>query len=154
MKQIVFLFSVLFFKQGFGQTVSAAPANSMTQTASVIVHKDPRIDILIKKKAAINKTAKTSVYRTGRGYRLLIISTNNRNEAVDAKTKIYNFFPELKAYLSYQSPYFKLKAGDFKTRDEAERYRKNMNSIFPKGVYITNDTIEIKPEKEKEGEDN
>ncbi len=79
-----------------------------------------------------------------------IINTNKRNEAIDAKTKIYTYFPELKAYLSYQSPYFKLKAGNFKTRDEAEKYRKMMTTMFPKGVFIINDIIEIKPEKEKE----
>jgi hypothetical protein len=79
---------------------------------------------------------------------LLVINTNKRNEAIDAKTKIYTYFPELKAYLIYQTPYFKLKAGNFRTRDEADRYRKNLNSVFPKGVYIINDTIEITPEKD------
>jgi hypothetical protein len=56
----------------------------------------------------------------------------------------------LKAYLQYQSPYFKLRAGNFKTRGEAEKYRKAMASMFSKGVFIVNDIIEIKPEKEKE----
>ncbi len=60
----------------------------------------------------------------------------------------------MKAYLSYQSPYFKLKAGNFKTRDEAEKYRKMMTTMFPKGVFIINDIIEIKPEKEIEEFDN
>ena len=82
------------------------------------------------------------------GYRLLILNTNKRNEAIDAKTKIYTYFPELKAYLIYQTPYFKLKAGNFRTRDEADRYRKNLNAVFPKGVFIINDTIEITPEKD------
>lgn len=119
------------------------------QTATVVVHKDPRIDALIKKKIAINK-ATTNVARTTRGFRLLVINTNNRNEAIAAKTKVYTYFPELNAYLQYQAPYFKLRAGNFKTRDEAERYRKAMTSMFPKGVFIINDIIEIKPEKEKE----
>jgi hypothetical protein len=83
-----------------------------------------------------------------RGYRLLVINTNKRNEAIDAKTKIYTYFPELKAYLIYQTPYFKLKAGNFRTRDEADSYRKNLNAVFPKGVYIINDTIEITPQKD------
>ena len=53
-----------------------------------------------------------------------MINTNNRDEAIAAKTKVYTYFPELKAYLQYQSPYFKLRAGNFKTREEAEKYRK------------------------------
>ena len=43
-------------------------------------------------------------------------------------------------------PFFKLKAGNFKTRDEAKRYQSLMNAIFPKGVFIINDVIEVKPE--------
>src|SRR5215217_8343521 len=99
------------------------------QTATVVVHKDPRIDALIKKKAAVNKATKSGG-RTARGFRLLVVNTNNRDEAIAAKTKVYTYFPELKAYLQYQSPYFKLRAGNFKTRDEAEKYRKAMSSMF------------------------
>lgn len=117
---------------------------------SVIVHKDPRVDALVKKQSSINKSVKKASVRTMRGYRLLVVNTNKREEAMDAKTKIYTYFPDLKAYLSYQSPYFKLKAGNFKTRDEAEKYRKTMSGIFPKGVFIINDIIEIKPETDED----
>jgi hypothetical protein len=117
---------------------------------TVVVHKDPRVDALVKKQASINKAVKKASARTMRGYRILVVNTNKREEALDAKTKVYTYFPDLKAYLSYQSPYFKLKAGNFKTREEAEKYRKNMATIFPKGVFIINDIIEVKPEMEEE----
>jgi hypothetical protein len=122
-------------------------------TSTVIVHKDLRIDMLIKKQAQINEETARESRRTMRGYRLMVINTNKRDEAIAAKTKIYTYFPELKAYLLYQSPYFKLKAGNFKTRDEAEDYQKKLNVFFPKGVFIISDIIEIKPEKVKEGDD-
>ncbi len=144
-----FLFAVTLFTS---QTVLAQDtlgAGTIPQMASVIVHKDSRIDALIKKQESINTTTKKSASRNVRGYRILIINTNKREEAIAAKTKVYTFFPELSAYLSYQSPYFKLKAGNFKTRDEAERYRRNMASMFPKGVFIINDIVEVKGEKEE-----
>ena len=151
MKKILLVFSLLLFMASVAQqNESVTTEGPALQTASVIVHKDPRIDVLVKKKAAINKNAKKSVARTGRGYRLLVLSTSDREEAIAAKTKIYTYFPELKAYLSYQSPFFKLKAGNFVSRPDAERYRKNMATIFPKGVFIINDIVEIKLEKEKE----
>lgn len=118
----------------------------------VVVHKDPRIDMLIKKQASINTATKKSYGRTMRGYRLMVINTNKRDEAIAAKTKVYTAFPELKAYLVYQSPFFRLKAGNFQTREEAARYQKLMSAYFPKGVFIINDTIEIKPEKDDENE--
>lgn len=133
---------------GTAQNTTQPADPTLISTATVVVHKDPRIDLLIKKKAAINKAGK-NVARTARGYRLLVINTNRREEAIAAKTKLYTYFPELKSYLQYQSPYFKLRAGNFKTRDEAERYRKQMTSMFSRGVFIVNDIIEIKPEKEE-----
>jgi hypothetical protein len=117
---------------------------------SVVVHKDPRIDALVKKQASINITVKKAAGRTMGGYRLMIVNTNSRDEAIAAKTKIYTHFPDQKAYLTYQSPFFKLKAGNYQTRDEAKRYQSLMNTLFPKGVFIISDTIEVKPEKDPE----
>lgn len=84
------------------------------------------------------------------GYRLLIVSTNSRDEAIAAKTKIYTHFPDQKAYLIYQAPFFKLKAGNYQTREEAKKYQDLMKIIFPKGIFIMNDTIEVRPEKEED----
>ena len=125
---------------------------SAQDTSSVVVHKDPRLDVLLKKQGDINAAIKKANARTARGYRLLVINTNKRDEAIAAKTKVYTSFPELKAYLVYQSPYFKLKVGNFKTRDEAIQYQKSLGFYFPKGVFIIPDTIEITPEKDSENE--
>lgn len=114
---------------------------------SVIVHKDSRLDLLVKKQAYINEVTSRDSRRTEKGYRLMIISTNNRDEAIAAKTKVYTYFPELKAYLWYQSPYFRLKAGNFKDRKEAESYQNRFKTYFPNGVFIMNDIIEVKLNK-------
>lgn len=127
--------------------------HAQVDTASVVVHKDPRIDLLVKKQASINTITKNSYARTMKGYRLMVMNTNKRNEAIAAKTKVYTYFPELKAYLVYQSPFFRLKAGNFKTREEAEKYKKQMTPLFPKGVFVMNDTIEVKGERIDEEEE-
>jgi len=142
MKKIFFLLALFAGFTSFAQDTIADDG------AAVIVHKDPRVDLLVKKQAYVNITAKKASGHTMRGYRLLVINTNSRDEAIAAKTKIYTHFPDQKAYLTYQSPFFKLKAGNYQTRDEAKRYQALMNTIFPKGVFIINDTIEVKPEKE------
>ena len=128
----------------------AYAAGAQDSTGQVLVHKDPRVDLLLKKQADANTAVRRANARTARGYRLLVINTNKRDEAIAAKTRIYTSFPELKAYLVYQSPYFKLKAGNFRTRDEALQYQKNLTPFFPKGVFVINDTIEVTPEKETE----
>ena len=103
--------------------------------------------MLVKKQAQINEETSREARKVGKGYRLMIINTNKRDEAIAAKTKVYTYFPELKSYLFYQSPYFRLKVGNFKERKEAEEYQKKLNVFFPKGVFIMADKIEVKPEK-------
>lgn len=130
--------------------VTAKPVND---TLNVIVHKDPRLDQLVRKQAQINEESTRDARKTAKGYRLLVINTNKRDEAIAAKTKVYTYFPDLKAYLIYQSPYFKVKVGNFRDRKEADDFRKQLIRLFPKGVFIINDIIEIKPDKYRE-EDN
>lgn len=120
---------------------------------SVIVNKDPRIDLLVKKQAYINDVTSRDSKRTDKGFRLMIVSTNNRDEALAAKTKVYTFFPDLKAYMWYQSPYFRVKAGNFKDRKDAEAYQRRLNTYFPKGVFIMKDIIEVKPSKSNGSDD-
>lgn len=115
-------------------------------SGTVIVHKDPRLDILIKKQIQINEETTREARKNIKGYRLLVINTNNREEALAAKTKVYTYFPELRPYLIWQSPFFKLKVGNFRDRKDADEYRKKMAAYFPKGVFIINDIIEVKLE--------
>ena len=121
-----------------------------SDTSSVVVHKDSRIDLLVKKQAEINEETTRNARRVTKGFRLLVVNTNKRDEAISAKAKLYQYFPELKSYLLYQSPYFKLKAGNFKERKDAESYQKKLNAFFPKGVFVMNDMIEVKPDKDTE----
>jgi len=153
MKKIIILASILFAVRGFSQSTAHPITDStkkMPDSSSVVIHKDPRVDLLIKKQAQINEETTRESRKTAKGYRLMIISTINRDEAIAAKTTVYTYFPELKAYLWHQSPYYKLKAGNFKDRKEAEDYQKRMNVYFPKGVFIMNDIVEVKPDKSKD----
>lgn len=123
-----------------------------TDTNAVVIHKDPRLDMLVKKQAQINEETSRDARRIVKGFRLMIITTNKLDEAIDAKTKVYTYFPELKAYMWHQSPYYKLKVGNFKERKEAEVYQKKLSVFFPKGVFIMPDKVEIKLGKNGESE--
>jgi hypothetical protein len=129
-------------------TFSCFAQDAANDSSSVTVHKDPRLDLLIKKQSQLNE--ETNKKKTARGFRLLVVNSNKREDAINAKTKLYEVFPELKTYLYYQAPYFKLKAGNFKDRKEAEDYQKKLNKYFPNGVFLMTDVIELKPEKETE----
>ena len=150
MQKVLFFLALVISLPGIAQVDTT---ENPVDSNSVIIHKDPRLDLLIKKQAQVNEETSREGRRTDKGYRLMIISTNNRDEAIAAKTKIYTYFPELKAYLWHQSPYYKVKAGNFKDRKDAEAYQKRLNTYFPNGVFIMKDVIEVKPSKNNSVED-
>ncbi|HTE26091.1 SPOR domain-containing protein [Flavitalea sp.] len=136
MNRPVLFFLVLLF---------AGTVNGQTANQSVKVSKDPRIDLLLKKQVESNEILTRDQRRSAAGYRILVINTADRGKATEAKTKMYQAFPELKSYLSFQSPKFHLKVGNFRDRSEAEAYLESIKLTFPTGVYIVRDTIEVDP---------
>lgn len=120
--------------------------SAQDSSASVVVNKDPRIDMLVNKQIEINEVTTRNSRRAAPGFRILVISSNDRNKVIEAKTKMYREFPELKAYMMYQSPFFRLKVGNFKERPDAEEYLSRIQRFYPAGVYIVTDTIEVRPE--------
>jgi hypothetical protein len=127
--------------------------NKQPDTNTVVIHKDQRLDMLVKKQIEINEETSRNARRSAKGFRLMVVNTNKRDEAIAAKTKLYTLFPELKPYLIYQSPYYRLKAGNFKERKDAETYQKKLDSYFPKGVFVINDIIEVKLDKDIDSTD-
>src|SRR6478735_3948569 len=111
-----------------------------------LIHKDPRIDSLIKKQIQINEVTTRDSRRNIPGYRIQVANSNDRNQVFAIKTRIYQLYPELKPYLSYQPPNYKLKVGNFKTPEEAEEYLQKLTRDFPSDVYLVHDTIEVKPD--------
>jgi hypothetical protein len=139
MKKILILAAACWFV-----TNASAQADS---TSSIVIHKDPRIDLLVKKQIEVNEETTRNARRFVSGFRIQVINTSDRNAAIAAKTKIYKLFPELKAYLLYQSPYFRLRVGNFKDQEDAEDYRKALSKEFPNSVFLVRDTVEVKLDK-------
>jgi len=114
-------------------------------TSSIVIHKDPRVDMLVKKQSQINEETTRDARRSAPGFRIQVINTSDRSAAINAKTKIYQLYPELKAYLLYQSPYFRLRVGNFKDKEDADYHLKALSKQFT-NVYLVRDMVEIKPE--------
>ena len=115
----------------------------------VTIHKDPRLDLLISKQVELNKVVYLENNRTGNGFRVLVINTNDRSKAIEVKSKMMTEFPDHKTYLVYQSPYFKIQVGNFRERKEAEALRKKIIRYYPTGVIVVPATVEFKAEKEE-----
>jgi hypothetical protein len=135
--KIITAILLLFLGKSFAQT----------DTNSIVIHKDPRVDLLVKKQIQINEATTRDARRNVPGYRIQVINSPDRNKVFAVKTKVYQEYPELKPYLIYQGPNYKLKLGNFKTEEEADPYVKKLSKLFPTGVYVVHDIIEIKLDK-------
>ncbi len=116
---------------------------------SIVVRKDGRLDVLTAKQASLNKRASrmtsTGLYH---GYRLQVLSTQSRDQAYQLKSELLQRFPEQKAYVLYQSPYFKIRFGNFIDRADALRYKNTLASIYPQVIYIVSENVEYTPKEE------
>lgn len=126
----------------------AAPASAQD---SIVVKKDPRLDVLTSKQAAANK--RNSMMTSDgkyKGFRVQVISTRDRAKALNTKAELLTRFPDEKAYTIYQSPYFKVRIGNFITKEDAETFRKSLTRLYPQGVFVVPDIIEYTPPAEED----
>ena len=140
MKYFFILSLIVISTNSFAQV-----SDSSLAIIPVIIHKDPRIDILQKKQLELNTNFLKVIARSAMGYRLQVLSTNDRVLAMKTRTDLLQKFPEQKNYMIYQAPYVKLRFGNFRTKDEAEIYRKQISKMLNGAtIYLIEERIEVK----------
>ncbi len=132
-----------------GSSRAMAQDYTMSGNGSVKVIKDSRLDVLIRKQIYIN----TLAIRNQSGFRVQVISTNKRGDANEAKARVMQLYSDYRTYLDYQAPYFKVRVGDFKTREEASELRDKLSSLFSGGVFVVPAIINVSPDKELSNEE-
>ena len=125
---------------------NAAPDTNLVAKVKVI--KDPRIDILANVEADINKRAARYV----KGYRLFVLKSSNRDYAMKVRAYLLQNFPGENVFMTWQSPFIKMKFGDFEDKKEAEKIKDIIvkSGVVTGGVYVVPDTIELKADKLQE----
>ena len=120
-----------------------------TDTApKVTIIKDPRLDLLAKVETDFN----VMTNRFAKGYRLFVLKSDNRDYAMKVRAYLLRSFPEEKVIMTYQSPFIKMKFGDFVEKKDAEKYRDMIikGGVVTGGIYVLSEMIELKPDKLKE----
>ena len=82
------------------------------------------------------KSAPAQTRNTSRvGYRVQVFDDNNvrtaKHEAQNRKRQVESRFPEFRAYMQFNSPYWRVKVGDFRTRSEAVAALAAIRAAFP-----------------------
>lgn len=131
-------------------SASAQPATDSIIKPVITVTKDDRIDVLGKKMAEYNESLSTKIHLE-KGYRLMLLSTTDRTQAIQVRSKLLQQFPEQSVYMSFQSPYIKLKFGDFLEQEQANDMKKELTKakIVTGNIYVVPEMVEVKPDKTK-----
>lgn len=84
------------------------------------------------------------------GYRIRIYFDNGQSSRLESEAAMRRFsahHPEIPAYRTFSSPYFKVTVGDYRTRSEALSELKTIQSEFP-AAFIVRDKFKY-PQAEK-----
>jgi len=126
-------------------------AISASSQDSVVVKKDPRLDVLTAKQAAINKrTASMTSNGQYKGFRVQVLSTTDRTKALNTKAELLTKYPGEKCYTVFQSPFFRIRIGNFLKKEDAEAFRRTLVRLYPEGMYVVSDIIEYTPPADEE----
>jgi len=143
MKHVFILF---FFFPGYA---SFAQAIDSVNDNKVAVFKDYRLDILAAKESEINTAILKNQARVAKGFRLMVLNTSDKDYAFKIRTQLLQKFPEQKLYMWYANPYIRIKFGNFRTKEEAEYYKKEISRMLNgANIYFLNENIEVVPDKD------
>ncbi len=110
---------------------------------NITFNADPRLALLLERHKSQGNGGGYGV-RYMRGYRVQIYYGIDRNQAIQRKVDFIRRFPNEKTYMSYTQPQYRVKVGNFATRQDAvELYRQAINiygacMIVPDNVVIVN----------------
>jgi hypothetical protein len=104
------------------------------------VNQDPRLEKMLRWHFDNNKI------RDGiSGYRVEIFfssSQNAKDQALNKKKEFLSRYSEYNVHIKYSAPNFRVRVGDFRTKNEALKLLRRIQKDYP-GAFIVPDTIEF-----------
>jgi len=124
--------------------------DKLTSSGAVKVHQDPRlIDIMATRSAESKKKGDKDFIQTS-GFRVQIYSSNapkvSKDEAFKLEAEVKEKFPDLGTYISFSSPFWRVRVGDCKTQQEANVLLESLKKEFPDirdRFYVVKDEVKI-----------
>jgi SPOR domain len=145
----VYIMKYIFVALLMAPCFSVVAQSTDSAANKVTVLKDYRLDVLARKEAEINTAILKTEARIARGYRLMVLNTSDKEYAFRVRAELLQKFPEQKPYMWFANPYIRIKFGNFRTKEEAEVYKKQISQML-KGanIYFLQENIEVDPGKD------
>ena len=106
------------------------------QDTAIHVYQDTNVHNLVQKKMEYARITQ-GVFA---GYRIQISFGQDRDEASKVMSSFIAKYHDMRAYFTYQQPYFKVNVGDFRTRLEAVKKLNRIRRDYP-GAFVVMDKI-------------
>lgn len=124
-------------------------AQQQFQYKHITIKEDPLIEQYYKKAgAAGTDVTGTAAATSAKGFRVQIYNGNDRTKASEAKMKFIKKHPGIRSYIVFNNPQYRVRVGDFTTREEAETFMEKLKGDFQPTMVIP-DLINISGKSQK-----
>ncbi len=104
-------------------------------TGKLTIEEDPAIDSLVNRYILYNARIKGM-----EGFRIQVYNSSDKNareESGKIRAEFMSKFPDLVSYASFERPgYYKIRAGDYRSRVEGTRYLLMVRRVFPDAILV------------------
>ncbi|MCW9096981.1 MAG: SPOR domain-containing protein [Ignavibacteriaceae bacterium] len=77
------------------------------------------------------------------GYRVQVLSTDDIEEANRVRAEIYEKTARKEVYVTFEPPFYKVKAGDFTSKSEANDFKFKLNQLGYTEAKVVQDTVNL-----------
>jgi hypothetical protein len=109
--------------------------NSGPNSGELRIYQDPGIDSLIGRYILYNRRLNGL-----EGFRIQIYNSSNKNareESGKVRAEFISKFPDIVSYASFDKPsYYKIRAGNYRSRIEGTRYLLMIRKAFPDAILV------------------
>lgn len=126
-----------------GDTIAVSYPFILDEMPHVVFVHDPAITNLVKEKSVGQEHGQ---YQT-RGYRVQVYASNESGAARNEAKKLYDELSpkvDVTVHVLSEPPFWKVRLGDFLTREEALQYKQIINQQFPNlqgSTYVVSDEV-------------
>lgn len=100
-----------------------------------------KIDVVVDPRILLMDSLKRENPTPMEGYRVQIFF-GSRADAQKMRGEFLRSYPDIPVYISYLAPNFRLRVGDFRTKMECEKLKKEIQDDY-RGCYIVKDEIQL-----------
>lgn len=75
-----------------------------------------------------------------RGFRVQIFAGPDRNQAFSEQTRFRNMYKDVDTYITYDEPNYRVKVGDFRSRNEANALMRELRQYF-RNVFVFSENV-------------